>query len=299
MAAGTHHSCARLDDGTVSCWGNGSQGQLGDGSHEETVPDPRPTSDRLNAAHLRAGANHTCIIDTDGDAWCWGNNNRNQLGLGAASERVYTRPQRIGTVSDLTGLTGGFEHSCAWSETTNTAHCWGRGELGMADSCTYDDAVTPRELTDLPQPVADMAAGRAHTCAIVFGRAIRCFGDNTRGQLGDGTRVRDAGPVAVTAANAVGLAAGDDHTCAWFADDSAACWGVNDAWQIESSISTEYLSPQIISGLSGIVGMCAGAAFTCAWLEDGTARCWGDNSKGQLGNGTTTPVDGMWTISFL
>jgi alpha-tubulin suppressor-like RCC1 family protein len=150
--------------------------------------------------------------------------------------------------------------------------------------------------------VSVLAAGGAHTCAIVVG-GVKCWGDNYYGQLGLGDRtprgtvptdMGDALPfVDLRAARPVAVAAGLFHTCVLLDDGHVQCWGGNQFGQLglgdvtnrgdDPSRTGGALVPVDLGGDESAVAIAAGAYHTCAILGDGRLKCWGANDHGQLG----------------
>jgi alpha-tubulin suppressor-like RCC1 family protein len=156
-------------------------------------------------------------------------------------------------------------------------------DSGMADSGSVDSGLVGAGVA------LQIAAGGLHSCALVAGGTVDCWGDNSSGQLG--VSISDASyqlsPVPVSGvSNAVAVVAGSDHTCALIADGTVLCWGGNANGQLGSIVGDAGLSvtPVRVSGLSNAVAITAGEFHTCALLANGTAWCWGWNSSGQLGN---------------
>lgn len=144
-----------------------------------------------------------------------------------------------------------------------------------------------------------IAAGESHTCAVLANHAVRCWGANEYGQLGDGTTESRVTPVTVSGiTTAVAIAAGGlagwAHTCALLADGSVRCWGSNSANELGDGTRADSPVPVPVSGITTAVAIAAGDLHTCAVLADRTVRCWGEGAFGQLGNGTqglqATPV---------
>ena len=147
----------------------------------------------------------------------------------------------------------------------------------------------------LPLSATAVAAGDFHTCALLANGAVRCWGQNWFGQLGDGTTTNRTTPATVSGlSGATAVTAGGYHTCARLTDGTVRCWGWNYFGQLGDGTTTRRSTPATVSGLSGATAVTAGGYHTCALLGDGTVRCWGWNNYGQLGNGdpiyVTQPV---------
>jgi alpha-tubulin suppressor-like RCC1 family protein len=139
-----------------------------------------------------------------------------------------------------------------------------------------------------PSVATAIAVGSAHACALTTGGQVICWGDNSHGQLGDGTTTQRTRPVYVSGlTGAKAIACGDNHTCAIDGSGGAWCWGDDTFGSVgDGSTATQRLVPTAVMGLSsGVVAIAAGGGSTCAAISDGSAVCWGANGAGQLGNG--------------
>jgi alpha-tubulin suppressor-like RCC1 family protein len=137
-------------------------------------------------------------------------------------------------------------------------------------------------------PVAGVAAGGGHTCAVTSGGGVRCWGANGNGQLGGGAGADRPSPPAVdVAAGVAAVAAGAAHTCVLSTDGSVRCWGANGNGQLGDGSMAARAVPPGQPVLSGVSAIAAGSAYTCALMTGGGVRCWGANGSGQLGDGTT------------
>jgi alpha-tubulin suppressor-like RCC1 family protein/outer membrane protein OmpA-like peptidoglycan-associated protein len=327
-SAGSDHVCAILDDQTIVCWGRGDSAQLGVpfGGHRGDSPGEMGADlasvdfGPQTVASVAAGVNHTCALLDTGAVTCWGRGTFGALGLGDTSNRG-DEPGEMGAALpavDLgpgrtaTAITAGGHHTCALLD-DSTVKCWGYnvfGQLGLGDTARRGDdpgemgAALPAVDLGPGRTATAIAAGRNHTCALLDDSTVKCWGDNTAGQLGQGDTARrgddpgemgaalpavDLGP----GRTATAITAGSAHTCATLDDSTVKCWGDNTAGQLGqgdtanrgdapgemgAALPTIDLGP----GRTG-TAITAGSAHTCALRDDATVVCWGANARGQLG----------------
>ena len=189
-------------------------------------------------------------------------------------------------------------HSCALTS-TGAVKCWGSDQFGqLGDGGSNSSKFDPVDVSGLSSGVVAIAAGKSHTCALTSAGAVKCWGRNKFGQLGNsagfgfGVNPNSGIPSQVTglSSGVVALAAGGYHSCALTTAGSVLCWGSDHFGQLgnEGSISS---SPVAVSGLSsGVIAIATGENHTCAVTNAGAVKCWGMNAFGQLGIGGSSPA---------
>ena len=245
--------------------------------------------------NLVVGRAHACGQAPDGAWYCWGDNTYGQLGNGTFTSS--NRPVRLGILYPL--LFAGGDNTCGINPSISRFECWGRNDAGQLGNGATD---TPGVWS--PTPVFGLsgtgkivpgfvALGGSHSCAVVSTGAMKCWGDNSHGQLGDGTRTRRLTPTSVTSTTTWkenAIVAGDGHTCALTSTGSLYCWGANDRAQsgiantpdgftVPTQVPLPGNASPTFSSVSGHF------ATTCAQeSSSGPFWCWGDNSYGQMGH---------------
>ena len=254
-----------------------------------------PSASAVNVASVSAGAVHACVTTASGAALCWG---YNRIGMVGDNTRIDRRQpvQVTGLGSGVADVQAYWDHTCALLN-DGSVNCWGHngdGELGDGTKITKDH---PVQVHGLESGVVQITNGFDSGCALLDSGAVRCWGYNGNGQLGDGTRTTRLTPVKVdNISDAVFIAGGWDHTCAILSGGGLQCWGGNDHGEIGDGTKHDRLQPVDVPGLtSGVDAVSAGFDHTCALLNTGSVKCWGNNKTGELGNGNTTnqlsPVD--------
>lgn len=290
ITAGGFHTCVILKDRSVWCWGNGQQGQLGDGIVKESYKQNHPVQALVdNAIGITAGLYHTCALRLDGTVWCWGNAVLGQMGKGKIERDNFGVPQqvmvhRLGTSiskdnidpTDTIPLTGieqisaGSNHTCAVHE-TGMVYCWGSGEHRvLGNGIRYNATAPPNLLSDawqndtLRQSLIT-ALGVwlifGNPTGVLFGRRI---GTTAAGAIVDGAAVTNA-KILTGAVVLGGL-------------------GI-----IPANITTELFGtpepvinapgaylPTLVNEIQGAIRVSSGDREVCAIMFDQTIRCWGE-----------------------
>ena len=288
-AAGYHHSCALTPSGQAYCWGSSAYGQLGNGStiHQDL---PVAVAGGLKLVALTAGLNHTCGLDQVGLAYCWGNGWAGQLGEGATTSR--NQPVAVSGGLSFMEISGGDSHTCGVTH-DGRAYCWGWNEYGQLGVGPTTNESRPVPVEQGAATFRSISAGTIHTCATTEQGAVRCWGHNYYGQLGDGSTTNRSAPVPVSGLTGVaGVASGGYHTCAWTASGPVYCWGSGHDGQLGNGSFTLSPTPVTVSSLSRLNGMSGGAYHSCGIESGGEVRCWGASSYGQLGYGGWSVSEG-------
>jgi len=290
-------------------WGYNAEGQLGDGTitSRSGYGDISVGDDVVQVA---AGGGHSLALRSDGTVWAWGSNGAGELGDGTTTSR--STPVRVTGLSGVTQVAACSYFSVAL-RSDGTVWAWGDnrgGQLGRGTTSNHE--VTPARVRGLAR-VTKISAGGSFVLALRSDGTVRAWGDNRRGQLGNGTTASSPVPVKVAGLSGVtGIAAGWDVSIATRASGIAAVtsvwtWGGNDRGQLGDGTLTSRSTPERVSGLpvyiagisagGGLVGHIgpggglAGGGFAAVLGADGTVWAWGDDSAGQLGNApSSTPV---------
>jgi alpha-tubulin suppressor-like RCC1 family protein len=290
VRTGRGHSCALTVAGAVLCWGRNDFGQLGDGSTSQRST-PTPVSGLSSGVQeITLGDAHSCAIPSNGAAVCWGHNFLGQLGN--SSDIDQSVPGLVfGMTSGVQAISAGHHHTCAIASGSG-ARCWGYNQGGQLGDGTSMTRFSPVDVVGLGSGVLAIQAGVLHTCALISGGAMKCWGNNFEGQLGDGSTTNRLTPEQVLGleTGVTSLGAGHYHSCALMAVGELRCWGSNFYGQLGVGIEVSgRLTPTTVTGLDGQVDSIAiGRQHACAVLTKGRARCWGNNDYGQLGTGQTS-----------
>jgi alpha-tubulin suppressor-like RCC1 family protein len=283
IEAGRVHTCAVTSSGGARCWGDNNNGQLGDGTttHRSTPVEVVGLVGGVSA--VSAGSSHSCGLTVGGGVRCWGANYIGQLGDGTTTESL--APVDVdGLASGARAIAASDESTCALTS-EGGVKCWGYNNWGQLGNHTTTDSLVPVSVWELGSGISAITSGRAHTCALTAGGGVKCWGSNSFGQLGDGTRTQRTTPVDVhgLSSGIAAISAGGDHTCALTGGGHVKCWGYNRAGQLGTGTTTDSQVPVAVPGL-GISVIAAGDQHSCAATSSGTVGCWGDNMYWQLGS---------------
>src|SRR6266550_3354258 len=237
---------------------------------------------------LSSSVFQSCATTPNGDAYCWGENSQQQLGVGAASPQLF--PARVQAAAGIafTAIGVGRVHACALTS-VGSLYCWGLSDGSALGDGTGENRTAPALVhTPAGLTFTELSPGLWHTCAVTGLGAAYCWGAKDYGDLGDGTGDSSWIPIAVKAPAGVSFAsvsAGTMHSCGLTPAGAAYCWGRNDGGGLGDGSTTASAIPvpvQMPSGV-GFKAISAGQFRTCAISATGAAYCWG-------GDGTTKPT---------
>lgn len=301
VSLGQDFSCALVSAySTTQCWGSSRGfGSLGNGSYTSQSSVPVPVfglqippagAGPFLPEQITAGQSHACLVLISGKVKCWGRGSGwASIGDGAAADRdVPTSTIGLpGGTGSSDAVSGGVETSCAVTSSLNAA-CWGiyAGDGGQ-ETTMHTAAVA---VAGLPAGQVRQVSAAHGGCAVTTTGGVDCWGDNTWGEIGNGTSADQPAAVTVTGlSNVASVSTGGTHTCAVTNNGLARCWGANYDGQLGDGTSTQRNTPVPVKNLGGAATqMSAADDHTCALLKTGSVRCWGLNNRGQLGDGTTS-----------
>jgi alpha-tubulin suppressor-like RCC1 family protein len=290
VVAGGSTTCVRLADNTVQCFGANSTGQLGLGGAddaEHALPGPaggifagRPFS------RISVGGGHACGLTGGNDVACWGANDRGQTG--ATPSAFELEPW---TVTNAEAVAAGARHTCSLA--AGVVSCWGDntlGQLGADDiGVVHTSPATVVRYMAALTGVLSIASSAASDFTCASQSSLGCWGDDSGGQLGDGTNTpRDFyEPFGNLSGGGLPLATGNGHGCAAQPDSTVACWGSNDRGQLGNPSTAPHQTATRTTTPLDVTALTAGDRFTCAITRAaGEVVCFGDNTEGQLGDGS-------------
>ena len=280
VSDGGAFECARLTSGAAACWGANFRGQLGDGSFAHRwspvpvlgVPEP--------VAQLSAGPDAGCAVGADSAVRCWGNEPNFWLGNSRGNARIVRNENGSPFIASEVAL--GSQHRCALAD--RSIYCWGQGPY-LGSAVTRSDY--PLAVDGISGTISSLSAAPHGTCAVVSG-AVRCWGWNSFGQLGDGTttdRLTPVQPVGL-GAGVLSVVHGNFHSCALVAGSGPVCWGANENGQLGNGTSVPSLIPVAATLLpSNPSQIVVGYGYTCA-LAAGQIWCVGS----LIGSSSGTPL---------
>jgi len=292
---------------TIWAWGDNTFGQLGNGTFDDEQI-PIQMGSFIDWIFVESGASHMLSIKEDGTLWGVGRNTEGELGFPSNDSLNRSFQEQVGTDTDWAAAAGGAEFSFALKAdgTLYSTGSNGSGQLGQGNTTPL---VTFTQETTTATDWAFVATGLDFTIAIKTDGTLYACGNNSDGQLGDGTAT---GTVLTLTQETLGnstwsaASAGQDFMVALRTDGTLWSTGANGSGQLGQGDTTPLSTLTQIVGASNWVAVSCGEDHVLALNSDDELFSWGNNDDGQLGNGSTgidvlSPVQisslGVWRIA--
>jgi len=231
---------------------------------------------------VSSGEHFTCGLTTTGDVYCWGANDRSQLGTSAVSE--FSTPNKVYRISDALEIAAGRDFACARLADGGVA-CWGRGDLGQAGDGidTKIDRIFATRVHSVNTAIG-IAAGASHACVLLSDKTVKCWGENQLYQVGNEISKIETMPVLVEGVSGIKqISSGANHTCGLSDAGFVYCWGDNKFGQLGiGTMQTLKSKPSVVLGVKKVVSVQLGYDSSCASVEASGFTCWGWGIDGQL-----------------
>jgi alpha-tubulin suppressor-like RCC1 family protein len=324
IVPGNDHTCGLTQDGAAYCWGldgSGSHRMLGGKATKQACnrgvpkydcsPVPVPVRGSHRFVEISTGGGHACALTAEGQAYCWGDAMRGQLGNGSTTSA--DRPVRVVGELRFRTLAAGNGHTCGITR-EERLYCWGSNLFGELGNGRYgEDTTVPVAVTEGLR-FRSVSTGTENTCAVTVEGALYCWGLNASGQLGTAStetcRWGDASypcatrPLQVSGNRTWSAVSTRMNVTCGLSEGRAYCWGENrqgllgaaaaDRCQDPAAVALGKVepfpcsrAPLPVSGPDTFRSISTMWSSTCALTPEGRAYCWGANGVGQLGDGST------------
>jgi alpha-tubulin suppressor-like RCC1 family protein len=294
IATGTQTACAVTTAGGAKCWGSnnvsGSSALLTSTSPVDVV------GLTTGVDSISIGAGYSCFLTVTNNVRCLGSNNWGQLGDGTTT--TSNGATQVLNIDDAQSLSSGSQSSCVVT-TSRTVKCWGYGgfgNLGNGASPTYSS--TPVDVVGLSS-VSEVAVGDNSVCAVTTSGAVKCWGKNDVGQLGNGVAGNSNVPVNVSglSSGVRTIRAGQLHFCAILDTGSMKCWGRNSEGQLGTGATSGNRNTPVDSTIATgtIVDVSAFLYFTCVLNSEGSVRCFGTHPYATISTTQASEIPGLQT----
>lgn len=310
---GAKHSCALTEAGGVACWGANSFGQLATGSTNAVSPGTIVAIPGVQSGvvQISAGKYTTCAVSQAGGLTCWGDNIYGIIASTPTRTFVTTPVVPHSLTSGIAGISLGEFEICAVS-TTGSLRCWGANEYGQTGDGYQIRSISPvnvhNAVADSSSLTGIQALGSSQwtNCAVTSSGAVKCWGYNNSGELGDGTQIGSPQPIAhATLTSGVSRVDGRYFSmCAVLTNSEVKCWGLNGNSQLGlgdnvSSLTTRsMLTATPSTAVTGVTDIAVGQFHTCV-VASSAAMCAGRNTNGSLGDGTSSVSAALVQVSGL
>ncbi len=295
VSGGGSHSIALCTDGSVKAFGDNYNFQLGDTNNVIYSSDvPIAVNGLNNVIAVSAGGQYNLALKSDGTVWAWGNNDYGQLGKGDTIS-AFT-PTKIDTLTNIVAISAGSYFALALKG-DGSVWAWGDNSFGqLGDGTTLNKRRKPARISSLTglSGAISISAGDYHSLAIKADHTVWAWGDNSFGQLGNGTLNNTPYPIQVQGiANANAIDAGGYHSLALLNNGFVWAWGSNGQGQLGNGSTTNDSLPVMVQLLSNVNAISAGGENSLALKNDSTVWSWGFDFGTNLGRQTDPVTNGL------
>ena len=294
-SAGADHSLALTSGGNVYAWGYGNYGQLGNGANSsQQLPVEVVTASGAlaNITAIAAGVDHSLALRSDGTVWAWGLNSYGELGNNTttnSNEAVEVLNTSGTPLSNIVAIAAGDNHGLAVDSSGNL-WAWGYNSNGQLGDGTTTNRLEAEQVNLSGATVTQVSGGGFYSLAITSTGTVLAWGNNSYGDLGDGTTTQRLTPVAVQNLTSVtAIYAGQYHSMAVESNGSVWTWGSNTNGELGNGTldQNNHISPAQISGLTAASGSNPGSCGGYHNLlvnSSGVLTSWANGMYGQLGD---------------
>jgi alpha-tubulin suppressor-like RCC1 family protein len=299
IISSTATTCGITTANAAYCWGDNSNGEVGDGSTSHRLT-PTPVSGSYTWASISVGAQDVCGVTTSGAGYCWGYNTDGENGNGSTAQ--HTSPVPVSGGYTWASISVGTFMACGVT-TANAGYCWGYNSSGQLGNGGTSSSSTPTAISG-GYSWSAISAGQTDTCGVTTSGVGYCWGANTVGEDGNGSSSQQNSPALVGGSHTWSqIQSGSATTCGVTTSNVGYCWGWNNSGQVGDNSTSTRSSPVAVYGNLSIVSLTvshdtSSDATSCALTTGGIAYCWGYNNNGQVGDRTTTqrtiPYSVVW-----
>lgn len=306
VAIGRSHLCARLQDGTVRCWGGNTFGQLGVSPEQTTLSKAiAPSSAGLSVKQVVAGDSFTCALKQDGKVTCWGKNDKGQLGR--ISAPFDPSPADVIGLNDIVSLGAGDDFACAMT-TAGAVSCWGANDRGQLGRANGSQGWQVQSIDGVEKAVGQLTVAAKHACVLDTGNRMYCWGDNSSGQISSEIFGKVSLPTPVEEFKhepSDSFISGPSFSCVYTEhpevlgvgqEAQLGCMGMNANGQLLTPPIDLQLAQWLKKKMLAhkLTAIAFGDRHGCALDDQGQVSCWGAGDK--LQNGRNHDLDELTPI---
>jgi alpha-tubulin suppressor-like RCC1 family protein len=309
--AGANVTCASKSGGAIKCWGNSSYDNFGVRTGDISVPQDYLSFQSSEVAHVavseNAGKGPNCILFNSGRIQCVGRilTNHSVLGNGIPNNGNGNPIEATWAYqkSGFSQISSKQFFTCAVLS-DSTGRCWGKtsadGRTGQDNSIA--NYSSPTTITGLSDSLTKISAGNRSACALTTAGGVKCWGEGSKGELGNGGTADSVTAVQVTGltSNVLDVEVGNGQggggfACALLSGGGVKCWGDGEWSGMGNGTNTVVNSTPVDVTISDVTQIGVGGWHACALTTSGGVKCWGYNNSGPLGDGSNAdrnlPVD--------